>query len=59
MSGAATKGGAVLGLLAGLTKAVAMGFSAAKGVEEGCESCPEKSRKRRISYGKRRSRRSR
>lgn len=43
----AGEGALVLQLLAGIGKAVAVGMSAAKPVEQGCNSCPEKKRKYR------------
>ena len=59
-----TKSGAVLGLLAGLGKALATGLSATKEVDEGCGSCPDddhqeqpQSSNPRIQYTRRRRRR--
>jgi len=59
-----TTGGAVLGLLTGVVRAVATGLSAAKEVDEGCGSCPDdqadeapRTRSPRIQYTRRRRRR--
>lgn len=62
-----TTGGAVLGFLLDLTKAVATGLSSSKDVDEGCGSCPDDDgggaistsarRRPRIRYGRRRRRR--
>jgi hypothetical protein len=41
MSAEPTKGGAVLGLITGLARAVVTGMNAVKDVDEGCTSCPD------------------